>query len=494
MEIINDISRHFVITAVAFFFFTKIRPLNLIIVKNALLCVGFIVLSTSAFALFTNLLNIAEPLRTVIVIIASGTIFALILRERIEKMITGLIIVFAVSIILYFISLTASYLITSPFLSTDASDDFWRVVIASAICIVAAVLLGKIKFDFTSVFKKFANGIFLSISGIVIIFYGVFTEDISDESTRLLFFGFIVLGYGIFSWLRRETTISKNENAHEVIDKKRQEIIEQKEKDMTVLKDMHDYLASVVHRDDKKLGAMQRAVEKLIMRSQQWDVLEDAKNILDEISISREKDERDYNNKVLGGKTLPLTDLQIVDAKFETLAEKAMLKSVDFGLEVNGNASGFGSIILEYELSNIIGDLAENAFIAVQSQDQSKIQFSIGKSDTGYELSVSDSGIPFDTDILFKLGTERVTSRPNDGGSGYGYETIFGLLDEYGASLIITEYEPVSDDYSKNITIRFDGKADYIIKSFRADALRKQNADTKFTIHNLEDKALYQQT
>ena len=266
-------------------------------------------------------------------------------------------------------------------------------------------------------------------------------------------------------------------------------ILAQKEKDIEMLTNIQDYLASVVHKDDKKLDAMQRAVEKLVMRSEQTDVLGDAQKILDEICVSKVKSEKDLNEKLYNGKILPLIGLLFVDAKFETVLEKAMLKSIDFQLEISGDVSNLEKIISQLELTNIIGDLIENSFTAIEHLDIDqpchKVLFSIKNTDAGYELSISDNGIPFNIDVLIKLGVERVTTHPS--GNGYGYETIFESLNKYAASLIITEYAPKTNAYSKNITIKFDGKTDYIIKSFRADTIKKNNSNTNLLILSLDN-------
>ena len=489
MLLFTEIIRHFIIAIVSILIFSKLRPLGLEFVKKASLCTGFVALTSSVLFLLTSFFNVGEPFRTAILVIIFGITFALLLRERIEKIFTALTIAFAVSYILLSTSLAISFLTTAPFLSFDASDDYLRVVVSGIISIAAAILLRKIKVDYSIIFKKSVSGIFLSLSGIVIVFYGLITDDLSNRSAVLLIVGFTILGYGIFSWFRRETTIARDENAKDVAAKKQQAIYEEKERDFAVLSKVHHYLESVVHRDDKKLNAMKRAVEKLVMRSNQVDILEDASKILKEIEMSKNKDEIEYKEKILGNKSLPLTGMQIVDAKFETVAEQAMLKSIDFELKVDGDVGDFDDIH-EFEIANIVGDLTENAFIAIDSlgnkQSCRKIQFRIRKDDFEYSLSIYDSGISFDADVLLKLGTERITSRPDDGGSGIGFETIFKILTEYGASLKIVEYADNSCGYTKNIEIDFDNKSEYMIKSYRASELKKLNSGTKFIILHQE--------
>lgn len=488
MELLNQLIKYLTLAAVSYTFFIKVVSLKLISWKKLFFAIKYIVLTTFSFVVLKDI--VVEPYRTAVVVIGISIVLSILLRERFEVMLTTLIIIFASCYVLYLFSIIIAYLIMYPFGITNDEilSDSWRYTVAGIVSIVISVMLSKIKLEFGFIYKKYTSGIFVSISGIIIVLYGLFREgeSISDESAYLLMAGFVLLGYGIYCWLRRETTISKNENAKDIINKKQQAILEQKEKDYNVLREMHDYLAMVVHKDDKKLDAMQRAVEKVVLQSDQSDVLSDAGKILEEISLSRERTEREFYEKVYNGRELPKTGLGIVDAKFETVSERAMLKGIDITLELEGDVRGLDRVIPQFDLANIIGDLAENAFIALkhlgEEQPCRKIEFGIRESDNGYELSMSDSGIPFETEVLLKLGVERVTSHAEEGGSGYGYETIFGLLREYGASLIITEYEPVPYAFSKNIAIRFDGREEYMIRSYRADILRKRNSNTYLII------------
>ena len=488
-QIIFDLLKPFAIAIVSYILFIKIRPINFIFWEKAFLCTGFIFLASTSFILLRSI--IVEPYKTAIVIFVISIFLTVFLKERIESILICVVIVYAVSYMLYSVSTIFLYFVFLPIPIEVSPVSITNFTLTGAVSIVLALIISKIKVDISPIHKKYASGIFLSISSIIIILYGLYRVEVSDEFSALVFAGYLMLGYGLYSWFRRENTISKNENANDVINNKYQSILEQKEKDNAVLRDMQDYLSSVVHKEGKKLDAMRRAVEKVVMRSEQTDVLIDAKKILNEIRNSRNKAANDYNQKVLNSIILPLTGMQIVDAKFEMVSEKAVLKSIDFDLEINGDVSDFEHVIPQFDLVNIIGDLTENSFTAIKYLDKiqpfHKIHFTIGNTNNIYELCISDSGIPFNIETLFKLGVERVTSHPDDGGSGYGYETIFELLNECGASLIITEYEPVPYVFSKTVVIRFDGKMDYILKSFRANKIKNQNTNINLTIKNLTD-------
>ena len=490
MQYTVDLIKHVTVTTSCFIIFSKVKPQEACFIKKILLAMLFIIPTSLAFIVFAHFIIIIEPFRTMTIIIVSGIAFALILRERIERIFTALTIAYAVSYIVVFVSVILAFAITSPFLSPEVEYDIYRVIVTGIASFGLAYLVCKIKIDMDALFKKFSRGLFISISSIVIILYGLFRIEMSNDAVYLVIAGMFLLGFGIYSWLRRETTISKSENAKDVAHQKLADILEQKEKDMAVFTRVHNQLASVVHSDNKILDGFQREIEKIIMLSDQPEVLQRAGNLIEEINLSREKTEKELFGQLNSGKDLPLTGLQIVDAKFETVAEQAMLKDIEFDLDVRTNISELDKIIHQFELVNIIGDLTENSFIAIKhlvnEPRHQAIKFIVDYVDNKYEISIADSGIEFGIDTLVKLGIQRITSHSDDGGSGYGYETIFKLMKKCGASLIITEYEPYSSVLSKKITIRFDSMNTYEIRSYRADKIRKINKNDKLVVNGLE--------
>jgi len=87
--------------------------------------------------------------------------------------------------------------------------------------------------------------------------------------------------------------------------------------------------------------------------------------------------------------------------------------------------------------------------------------------------------------ILRTLGKEQKTTHADAGGTGIGFMTIFEVLDEYKASLIIMEKSPDSSNYTKSVTIRFDNQNQYIIKSYRADSLGSLSDGGRINIQSI---------
>ena len=486
MELILEFIKPLTISIICYLFLCAIWMKNHGYIRKILAGIVFTSIASCASVLLKTHFMIDEPYKTIIIILFFTITLSIYLKTQIESILVSLVIVYALSYVLFVFGVISSFILLVPFnLSDDIIGNSIRFLISSAVSIIAALFLLKLKTDYKQIFNKFVSGVLISISSIIIIFYALLKEDISTESQILVLCGFAALGYGIYSSFKREAIISNDINARDVAIKKHEEILAQKERDIMILQDISDYLESDVHKKDKKLDGMKRAVEKVIYKSSQMDVLDDARKILEEIEMSREKDERVYTEKILSGINLAKTGLVIVDAKIETVLEKAALKRINFNFEIHGDISDLDLFIPQFELANIIGDLTENAFTAIKHQGRGrlrKMKLIITNDNGCYELSLLDTGIPFNIETLVKLGTGRVSSHLGNGGSGCGYETIFELLYEHGASLCITEYEHGSNTFSKKISITFDNKSDYLVKSFRADEIKKQNTNPDLVI------------
>ena len=72
-------------------------------------------------------------------------------------------------------------------------------------------------------------------------------------------------------------------------------------------------------------------------------------------------------------------------------------------------------------------------------------------------MNIYDTGVPFNTDIIHKLGKNKATSHSNDGGSGIGLYNTISVCQKYSFSFIIEE-APGVDNFTKKISITFDDK------------------------------------
>jgi sensor histidine kinase regulating citrate/malate metabolism len=109
--------------------------------------------------------------------------------------------------------------------------------------------------------------------------------------------------------------------------------------------------------------------------------------------------------------------------------------------------------------------LLENAIIATDSCEYKQIKISFGKDDGFFAITVQDSGIPFESETLKNLGKKPTSTHLHEGGSGIGYMTIFNIMNTYKASLIIREFAPNHNGFTKSVSFRFDGENAYTVHS-----------------------------
>jgi len=199
---------------------------------------------------------------------------------------------------------------------------------------------------------------------------------------------------------------------------------------------------------------------------------------IEEWAILREDVKRaaqDYHSDIgqLEAKnSLPSTKIQMLDNLFKEFSLSFAANSIDFKLKVCGSIPFMVENVIEQsKLETMIGDHLQNALIALNASDNAfrSVLAVIGLAGDCYEFSVYDSGVPFDVATLELLGTKPVTSYGNNGGNGIGFMTTFETMREVNASLIVSEKVPSGSDYTKSVTVRFDGERRYIIETYRTE-------------------------
>ena len=84
------------------------------------------------------------------------------------------------------------------------------------------------------------------------------------------------------------------------------------------------------------------------------------------------------------------------------------------------------------------------------------------------------------------MGLSRYTTRKKDGGSGIGLMNIFDNIRASNASFTLFEYTN-EGDYTKKITISFDGLSEYKIYSSRKSQIRRRMARFDFKLYDYDD-------
>jgi len=362
-------------------------------------------------------------------------------------------------------------------------------VILVLLSIVLLVLLTRIKrlksgLVFTENKKAMTIGIFVSIPIITItsVYYSMsyllrnFTVyevvEIMEENPSyavfiiLLFVVTTLCLLAVNFWWRYYTDIRYKQRMVERNKKEHLAEMQGKDNKINTLTECNDFLSKAIHRDNKLIPAMYNALADYLSISSN-DLTAESKakgeNILAELNdiMQERKDmiikiQRDY-------KPLPTTGIERVDNILNYMLVKASENDIQFDFVLGDIKDISKNIIAKQALETLLSDLIENAIIAVNHSDFKKILVSVGKVGKSLEITIQDSGIPFETGTLANLGKIKSTTHKETGGSGIGYITIFEILNESKASLIIKEQAQRQYSFTKSVKIRFDGRMDFIV-------------------------------
>lgn len=245
-------------------------------------------------------------------------------------------------------------------------------------------------------------------------------------------------------------------------------------------------IASINHKYSNRIKALERFSTKLLSNSEfiaavKTEFGEDFTEFEKEIKNLSNEFSSEMQQKVKHEKYLPKTGLFGIDNLLTHMCDEANNKNITFNLKINGNIKYMvQNIINQNMLETLLGDHIKDAIIAIESSSNSykNILVILGVIEDCYEICIYDTGIEFEIKTLLKLGKEQITTHKETGGSGIGFITTFETLEKTKASLIIEEKHPISNkDYTKAVKIRFDGKQEYKIISYRAEQIKEQTKD-----------------
>jgi hypothetical protein len=168
---------------------------------------------------------------------------------------------------------------------------------------------------------------------------------------------------------------------------------------------------------------------------------------------------------------LPSTEITQIDDMLEFMQSECVKNKIDFNLQIIGNVYHIiNNIITVEQLEILIADHIKDAIIAIKHTDNinKSILVKLGKINECYGLYIYDSGIEFEKETLENLGKKPSTTHKDEGGTGMGFMNTFDTLNECKGSLVIKEIgKPSKDNFTKIIMIKFDGKNEYKVESYR---------------------------
>ena len=384
------------------------------------------------------------------------------------------------------ITITAIYyLITNTLLTVSIPQnrlEIFLVIIQTIVFVISVVFV-----NFLFKIKRLQKGIlFLQdresvwvgmIFSIIIMIYrsmsGIVLDYITDEAGTIYLtaFSLIIIAactFGIYFWWRHNTTALYQQR---IKDRDIENHINENEEKNNQIKELlksNNLLAKSVHRDNKLIPAMYKAVDDFLRNSENTDEKTKGLSILSELEELMQERKNMVLKTQMKNKKLPSVKIERIDNILNYMYLRATENDMEFDVILNGDIRNICErIISKSKLETLLADLIENAIIATTYSEYKRILVTIGLVNDCLEITVQDSGIPFETETLTKLGVEKSTTHADTGGSGIGYITIFEIINESAASLTITECVPKKHSLVKTVTVRFDEKSEYIVNTFR---------------------------
>lgn len=414
-------------------------------------------------------------------------LFALNNKQEISFIFTYMLSLI-ISYVIYGISIILSSFIIGVIGTDIDAANVWCFAIIVILNILLNIAFGRIKrikkgFNFLKKIDVNITVIVLLFSGVVIILFAILPKNIAYESQELRFIGSIFIGTSLFIVINKLITKHYKRNMRDRTIAIQKEEIDTNVKVIEELKEQNLKLSTTIHKYNHRLSALESSIRKVMDKSntefasELSIVLEQTKNVASQFA-----DETKVKTE------LPSTNLIAIDNMLEYMRNEAVKHDIDFTLKLSDSIKPLlEKYISEDKFETLLADHVKDAIIAINAKNDGykSIMVLIGAVQGAYELSIYDTGIEFDIPTLLKLGTEPVTTHKDNGGSGLGFMTTFETLKSSKASLVIEEYDTSVTNYTKSVTIRFDGKYEYRIYSYRAEQIKNACGGRKMVIKKI---------
>jgi len=439
-------------------------------------------------------LSFVPPLYELLFLVSVGIFVSIITRVKLSLLIPTVIIAVGISLgldrlaasitflsslifeIIYFMTVGTAFMD----IATPNELDILSAIVQSVVFILTIVFVNylfkiqRLKKGILFIENKEAVRTGLVFSVLIMITMsasGILIEQIDNYAgvTLWVIYTLVIINLctlGIYFWWRHHTTALYQQRIKERDAESHIVEITDKDKQIKELSESNDLLSKSVHRDNKLIPAMYNAVHDLLsstehsnteskgiaIRSELEEIMQERKGMLLQM-------QRDY-------KSLPSTKLERIDNILNYMLLRAGENDIEFDFVLAGNVGDIAERgISKEKLETLLADLIENAIIATSHSTYRRILVTMGIVDDCLEITIQDSGIPFEAETLSNLGIKKYTTHADTGGSGIGYITIFEILKDASASLEISEHALSQYSFTKSVKVRFDGKATFSVGS-----------------------------
>jgi len=331
-----------------------------------------------------------------------------------------------------------------------------------------------------------------SLIGITMLIYSITGNK---EVATYLFTGIVIEAICLTIWIRRKITKYYKQKMKEKTIEELENEIKEKDREISKILEENKEIATINHKYSSRIKSIEKVTTKILSKPELIEKMKvefgtDFGDIHKQIKKLSEEYTSEIKEKINHKNELAKTGIFGIDNILEYMKEEAEKSNIKFDLKINGNINYMiENIINQSKLETLLGDHIKDAIIAIDNSNNTykSILIIIGIVEECYEICIYDTGIEFEIETLLKLGTEAITTHKETGGSGIGFMTTFETLRDTKGSLIIEEKHPMTNtDYTKAIRIRFDGKNEYKICSYRANEIKKCKKDNRIIVEKLK--------
>lgn len=386
---------------------------------------------------------------------------------------------------LFTISTFISLLVLFPFYPNKETFPFDIYIILSAILLIllTGIIFRKKRFKkgmpFLFSIKQLNIATVICLLVVICLTFRFFTPVNLKTRLATAFFLSLSLAFLIHWWQAQITKAYKQSLIMRELDSLRIEV-EEKDKELKLLKQQNEELGRLIHHDNKRIPAMEHAVCEYLVSD--FSNIDDMKNKANSLRLEIESLSRNRSNtlkEIYAQKSNHYTTgINALDTLLNYMANRATTDKIEFNVHNTLNLKDYVPTQISAEdFTHLLSDLLENAIIATNLADSKIIQLQFYVSEKHFVIEVADSGIPFETKSIVNFGLSQLTTHKSTGGSGIGLMDIWKIKEIYGATLHIEEYKMPSP-FTKKISLIFNRKNMYSIRTFRSEeitAITKRN-------------------
>ena len=400
-------------------------------------------------------------------IICISIILSLQTKSKIQNVFLIVILSLSINYILFILAIMIEYIFIN-IINSNYKNNYIDIMIIEIIYYIIIKNVMKIKrikrgmsFFKTDLFNDYFVTLILNIS--VIIIFSIFLFRGTDRTENNIFgIGLTVVAVILFLTIKKsfelyykqKLLIKDLDETKEELAKTKEELAKAEKENLEASKRSH----SLVHRQK----ALEFQISELTKNKNSKDINK-IKQVVE--NLSKEL----YGKEVMT--QLSKTNIELIDNMFRYMQFECYKHEIRFDLQICGNIyKMINNVINKETLEILLADHIKNAIIAVKHSENSNksILVKLGKIGDYYGVCIYDSGIEFKEETLKTLGKKPSSTHLDEGGSGMGFLNTFDTLNKYKASLIIDEIGmPCEENYTKVIMIKFDGKNEFKVNSYR---------------------------